>query len=758
MPEMDTTAAKPPQISEMFQKFALAFKTKTFEFFSDENPTTFDDSDGFSLLDSAEEIITDQKVVVIKPDPNPSHNFSPGTPPPQSPPQPPPPQSPPQPPPPQITSTPPSQTPEPETTPTPLTEAEIRETTRALISSIFAAVSAFEASYFQLQSAHVPFVEEHVKSADRVLVSHLQRLSELKKFYCNPDSRVFPFGSCLEAQVEENQSKLRTLGTVSNRLQSELEHKHDEVLALRRKLDDIHKGNVNLSKKLCASALNPSCDVLLTVRVFDSLLHDASRATHKFTKILIGLMRKAGWDLGLAANAVHPDVGYAKKGHNQYALLSYVCLGMFQGFDLANFGVEVLSNGHACDDEGGLDLEKKSGCLKQLLEHVSSNPMDLLGIHPGCEFSRFCEHKYERLIHPSMESSIFVDLEEKQAVLNSWRSLSMFYEAFVGMASSIWTLHKLSYAFDPAVEIFQVERGVEFSMIYMEDVTKRLTWPNKGRAKVGFTVVPGFRIGRIVIQSQVYISNFSRCGLFLGQVIPVGVLPEFISDAWFELPIESLRKSIPVLPDMCLKMFASFCDAEVGAVVVSYFQLSSRSSTRCQYHVRVTGAFAGHLCRVNCTEHSVILGTLTTNTSVNCAVDKWPPQQFNPETKAARIFNAVSFPSLFRPCLLYVILSFDGLNEYPVVAESRAGNDAFGVTLSPGTVTYVTTGGFVSSSFSSIVIVSLCLLRFVLLTGTSLVVVSSRPTLDNDDAVVQVENTELVNDGSMGIKKLFLIK
>ncbi|TKY66345.1 IRK-interacting protein [Spatholobus suberectus] len=496
MPEMDGSSAKPPQISEMFQKFALAFKTKTFEFFSDENASPLDDSDGFSLLDSTEEIIPDQKVVVIKPDPDPSHNFSPGTPPPQSPPQsptlqisPPPPEFP---------------EPEPETTP-PLTEAQIRETTHALISSVFAAVSAFEASYFQLQSAHVPFVEEHVTNADRVLVSHLQRLSELKKFSCSPDPRGFPFGSCLEAEVSENQSKLRTLGTVSNRLQWELEQKHDEVVALRAKLDEIHRGNVNLSKKLCASALNSSCDVLLTVKVFDSLLHDSSRATHRFTKILIGLMRKAGWDLGLAGNAVHPNVDYAKKGHNQYALLSYVCLGMFHRFDSLNFGMEeTVSNGH------GSDLENRNGCLKQLLEHVSSNPMDLLGIHPGCEFSRFCEHKYERLIHPSMESSIFVNLEEKEAVLNSWRSMSMFYEAFVGMASAVWTLHKFSYAFDPAVEIFQVERGVEFSMIYMEDVTKRLTWSNKGRANVGFTVLPGFKIGRVVIQSQVYISNF-RC-------------------------------------------------------------------------------------------------------------------------------------------------------------------------------------------------------------------------------------------------------
>jgi len=60
-------SSKPPQISEMFQKFALAFKSKTFEFFADIEAV--EDSDGFYVLESADEVITDQKVVVIKPDP-----------------------------------------------------------------------------------------------------------------------------------------------------------------------------------------------------------------------------------------------------------------------------------------------------------------------------------------------------------------------------------------------------------------------------------------------------------------------------------------------------------------------------------------------------------------------------------------------------------------------------------------------------------------------------------------------------------------
>ncbi|KAK4267841.1 hypothetical protein QN277_024572 [Acacia crassicarpa] len=513
MHEMDGSSTKQPQISEMFQKFALAFKTKTFEFFADEDHAAAaaagEDSDGFSLLDSAEDFITDQKVVVIKPDP--ACNFSPETTPspPDLPVAKPPVQSEVK----KLEQTEKLSSPAQQTTVTKsMSESEIRafntQMSHTVISSMLATISSFEASYVQLQTAHVPFIEENVKAADRVLVSHLERLSESKKFYRdwqkNPHfDTELPIRSCLGAQVEENQNKLRTLGTVSNRLQSELEQKHDEVSALRKKLDEIQKTNVKLSKKLCGN-LNSSTDVLLTVRVFDSVLHDASRETHKFTKILISLMRKAGWNLDVVANSVHPDINYAKKGHNQFALLSYVCLVMFQGFDLEDFGLnssELLSDGHDSDSEN------KSRFLKQLLEHVSSNPMELLSIHPTCDFSKFCEQHYERLIHPTMESSIFIDLDGNETVLKSWRSISMFYEAFVRMASSIWTLHKLSLAFDPVVEIFQVQRDVDFSMVYMEDITRRVTWPNKRRAKVGFTAVPGFKIGGIVLQAQVYLND-----------------------------------------------------------------------------------------------------------------------------------------------------------------------------------------------------------------------------------------------------------
>ncbi|KAF2580883.1 hypothetical protein F2Q68_00000732 [Brassica cretica] len=41
----------------------------------------------------------------------------------------------------------------------------------------------------------------------------------------------------------------------------------------------------------------------------------------------------------------------------------------------------------------------------------------------------------------------------------------------------------------------------------------------------------------------------------------------------------------------------------------------------------------------------------------------------------------------------YAVVASDGPGEYPVITESRAGNDGLGVTVTPGTVAYVTTGG-----------------------------------------------------------------
>ncbi|XP_057531456.1 protein GRAVITROPIC IN THE LIGHT 1 [Amaranthus tricolor] len=464
MPEMDGSL-KTPQISELFQKFAFSFKSKALEFFSD-------DSEKYNLLDdSPQEPIFDQKVG-IKSDP--PQELAPVT-----------------------------------HRGKVSSNAQFNQT---LITSLFATVSSFEAFYLQLQTAHAPKIDEEVlKNADLSLVSHLQTLSDFKQlyknYYQNPNFNIeFSTGSCLEFQVNENQHKLRALKTVFNRLQSEIDVKDEELSSLRQKLDEIRNVNSRLAKKLSScSPIEKSSEVLLTIGVYDKMLSEAFSFSHKFTKILIGLMKKAHWDLDLVANSVYNGVDYVKKGHNRYALLSYVCLQMFQGFDLQDFGLvdsDGAVNGHISSSNG----EQKAALMK-LKEHISSDPIEILRNYSNCEFSKFCERKFQGLIHPTMESTIFKNLDKDEVMVSSWQSLGVFYELFVKMASSIWALHKLAFSFNPPVDIFQVERNAEFSMVYMEDITKRCTYPCKSRPKVEFTVVPGFKIGQTIVQSQVYLTG-----------------------------------------------------------------------------------------------------------------------------------------------------------------------------------------------------------------------------------------------------------
>lgn len=72
--------------------------------------------------------------------------------------------------------------------------------------------------------------------------------------------------------------------------------------------------NSNLQKKLEPKNKTKGIEVLLTVLVFESMLRDCVRSLHGFSKLLIDLMRKAGWDLEMAANSVYSNIDYAKKG------------------------------------------------------------------------------------------------------------------------------------------------------------------------------------------------------------------------------------------------------------------------------------------------------------------------------------------------------------------------------------------------------------------------------------------------------------
>ncbi|XP_062206069.1 protein GRAVITROPIC IN THE LIGHT 1-like [Phragmites australis] len=459
----------------MLHKFALAFKTKTIEFFAEEEDEY---ADGFApspARTAADGVLANQRVVVLKPDPlypNPSADGD--------------------------------------------GEAAVSGQEAAMAAAL-ATASSFQAAYLHLQAAHAPFLPEAAASADTAAVSHLRRLSELKRLARGEPGSLTAH---LEAQVRENQALLRSFDAVVNRLQAALDAKDAAAAALRREHDAFDDGNARLAARLDRALAPPptgagcgggdAVGAMLSAGVFDSVLRDALRVAHRFARALAEVLRCAGWDLAAAAVAAYPGVSYSKPGHCRYALLSRVCLSIFDGFDSYQFG--GTTDTAALE---GIELAiRRNESLQQFIEHSDADPMELMHSSPDCEFTQFCDRKYKQLIHPGIESSLFGNSD--CGTLPVMGVAGPLYELFVAMASSIWTLHRLAWAYDPAVGIFQVGRGTEYSSVYMENIVRskdfsgsRELWKSV-RPKVGFTVVPGFRLGGTVIQCRVYLDCGKR--------------------------------------------------------------------------------------------------------------------------------------------------------------------------------------------------------------------------------------------------------
>ncbi|VVB03439.1 unnamed protein product [Arabis nemorensis] len=384
------------------------------------------------------------------------------------------------------------------------------EAMEALISNLFGNISSLKSAYIELQSAHTPYDPEKIQAADKVVISELKNLSELKHFYRENNPKpvcVSPQDSRLAAEIQEQQSLLKTYEVMVKKFQSEIQNKDSEITQMLQKIEEANQKRLKLEKNLKLRGMSTNEGSGgdgnlqfpdLTTELFISTYEAASKAVHDFSKPLINMMKAAGWDLDSAANSIEPDVVYAKRPHKKYAFESYICQRMFSGFQQKNFLVN--SETASADDTEAF--------FRQFLALKDMDPLDALATNPDSNFGKFCRSKYLILIHPKMEASFFGNLDQRDYVTGGGHPRTPFYQAFLKLAKSIWILHRLAYSFDPAAKIFQVKKGSEFSDSYMESVVKNIVVDEKEESpRVGLMVMPGFWIGGSVIQSRVYVSG-----------------------------------------------------------------------------------------------------------------------------------------------------------------------------------------------------------------------------------------------------------
>ncbi|KAL9236856.1 hypothetical protein vseg_011478 [Gypsophila vaccaria] len=376
----------------------------------------------------------------------------------------------------------------------------------ALVAKLFASVSAIKAAYAELQSAQFPYNDEAIKTADEDLVSELMVLSEIKiKFLRDcldlPPAHV----TLMLAEIQEQQSNIKTYEITMKQMEWKMEQKDERIASLRRKFEGVTERIKSHEKRLNSSgALLPLRGDITLLELnqchFIRVLHHALRSLRHFVKHVACTMESKDWDIELVAKSIQPNVKFGKPKHRIYAIESYVAQLMFDGFNHDNFSVS--------DEDGSTSkiVNKREEFFQRFIKMQALTTTRIFKQYPKCPFARFCKGKYLRVIHPKMECSFFGNLDQRKGINSGVFPETEFFSLFAETARRVWLLHCLAMSFDPPAVAFQVKRGCRFSEVYMESVVGDEGVVTSGEFTAAFTVVPGFKIGKTVVQSLVYAS------------------------------------------------------------------------------------------------------------------------------------------------------------------------------------------------------------------------------------------------------------
>ncbi|CAF1704541.1 protein GRAVITROPIC IN THE LIGHT 1 [Brassica napus] len=369
----------------------------------------------------------------------------------------------------------------------------------ALLAKLFATVSSIKSSYAQLQYAQSPYDPAGIQRADRLVVSELKTLSELKQSFLKNEFDPNPDITLVLAEIQEMRSLSKTYEIMGKKMECQLKLKDSEIMFLKEKFQESKNHNRLIEKRLNQS--KP-----LDHNHFVTYLHHTVKSIRGFVKTMVEQMKFSGWDVHTAAETIQPEVFYYKQDHACFAFEHFVCKIMFEGFHLPCFTSEPSSSSSSSSSSSR--KTSKETFFERFTELRPVKARECLTSRPKSRFSRFCRDKYLRLVHPKMEQAFFGDLRVRNQVSVREFPETSFCTAFLEMAKRVWLLHCLAFSFDVEVSIFQVAKGCRFSEVYMKSVAEECL--AESEPSVAFTAVPGFRLGNALVQCEVYLSRSSQ--------------------------------------------------------------------------------------------------------------------------------------------------------------------------------------------------------------------------------------------------------
>ncbi|KAL4272033.1 hypothetical protein GQ457_13G004610 [Hibiscus cannabinus] len=387
-------------------------------------------------------------------------------------------------------------------------ELETKVALEALVAKIFATVSAIKAGYAQLQHAQSPYDAEGIQGADQLIVSDLKNLSELKQCFLKKQYDFSPEKAMALAEIQELKSLSTTFKIMGKKLESQARLKESEIIFLREKLDESNKQTRLLEKRLNQSGQLVLLDNLhisgLNPTHFVTVFRQTVKSIRSFVRLMIDEMKLADWDINAAASSIERGVVFWKEDDKCFAFESFICREMFKAFHLPYFSLFGSSV-----PEG---KKHPQVFFDRFTELKSMKAREYLASKPKSTFAKFCRNKYLQVVHPKMESSFFGNSSNREMVGSYQFPDTTFFTSFAEMAKRVWLLHCLAFSLEPKASIFQISKGCRFSEVYMESVAEEAFLSSEitpeSEPRVAFTVVPGFMVGKTVIQCQVYLSQF----------------------------------------------------------------------------------------------------------------------------------------------------------------------------------------------------------------------------------------------------------
>ncbi|GJN17317.1 hypothetical protein PR202_gb04374 [Eleusine coracana subsp. coracana] len=233
-------------------------------------------------------------------------------------------------------------------------------------------------------------------------------------------------------------------------LQTAICKKESDIVLLRSELEELEKSNVKMMEETDGTVIQrEGIWKGEPIDMFIELYERSSKCIHDFTKLVVRWMKASGWDLGFSNFPVEKSFVYQKRGHKKYSVEAY--------------------------------------------------------------FARAME-KYLVAVPCSMEVSFFGNKDHRAFIDNAGHPRTHFYQAFARMARNVWGLLTVSRQLKPKAEMFFVKGGVQFQKKHMESVPAKLTL-EEAKISVGFTIMPGFKIGCTVIRCRVYLSMLNTGNL-----------------------------------------------------------------------------------------------------------------------------------------------------------------------------------------------------------------------------------------------------